>query len=801
MAEEQKKTEQKRPQQPKQKQQKQKKPAVKKQNPLVNVAKIFLDDQKHLLRNLIGLVVALGLVIVPAMYAWFNIAASWDPYGNTRQLKVAVANEDAGYHSDLVSIPVNVGSNVESSLRGNDSLDWQFVSRDKAVEGVRSGEYYAAIVIPKNFSTQMMTLFSPNASRATIEYYINEKSNAIAPKITEKAADTVVSQVSSTFSETIASVALDVAQSVNTFATRGDTQQYVSTTVQRLKNMADNLDAYGAQVGSYAGLLESSAGLVTSARDILSSSASGSDDVRAALQSTVTNVKTLGQAVSASSGSVSQALGAAGSSLDSVAAQIDSLASGVSAPAGQLSARVTALGSALEQGSSRYDELVTALQAVRAQVEASGADAGSGSGGLSSEARARMLSNLDSIIAQLQQVRSDVSGLGAQISAASSDAQKAQQTISAQKDDLKARVAALKADIESARSDYTTNVKPQLDALATQLRETSTRAAAAGSSVRSVLSQLSTRGSDASGRVDGVVTSMKDAQGKLSEAASSIRGLAERVSDGYATGTSALQKLTGSDRSAVELAAVLTSPVKLSRTAVYAVANYGTAMSAFYTILATWVGSVFLVSMVRVYVSDKRKAAVLGLTRGGEVFAKPETVGNAAAFGLGFGSEYWGRYLTFLFISLLQSTLIVMGDLWYLGIQHDSIPRIFLVGWVASLVFSMIMYALTFTFGAVGKAIAVIIMVMQIAGSGGTFPVELLPSFFQHVYPLLPFPYALRAMHAAIAGSYGSEYWVALGQFALFIIPALAVGLVLGRPLSQSSWLVEQLEKTDVYGE
>lgn len=783
MTDKQKKTEQKRPQQ-------------KKQNPFVNVAKIFLDDQKHLLRNLIGLVVALGLVIVPAMYAWFNIAASWDPYGNTHQLKVAVANEDAGYHSDLVSIPVNVGSNVESSLRGNDSLDWQFVSRDKAVEGVRSGEYYAAIVIPKNFSAQMMTLFSPNASQASIEYYINEKSNAIAPKITEKAADTVVSQVSSTFSETIASVALDVAQSVNTFATRGDTQQYVTTTVQRLKNMADNLDAYGSQVGSYAGLLESSAGLVTSARDIMSSSVSGSDDVRAALQSTVTNVKTLGQAVSASAGSVSEALSAAGSSLDSVAAQIDSLASGVSTPADQLGARVTALGSALEQGSSRYDELVTALQTVRANVEASDS--------LFSEAKARALSQLDSVIAQLQQVRSDVSGLGAQISAASSDAQKAQQTISAQKEDLKARVAALKKDIESAKSAYTTDVKPQLDALSAQLRETSTRAASAGTSVRSVLSQLSTRGSDASSRVTDVVSSMKDAQGKLSGAASSVRGLSERVQSGYETGTSALQKLTGSDRSAVELAAVLTSPVKLSRTAVYAVANYGTAMSAFYTILATWVGSVFLVSMVRVFVSDKRKAAVLGLGSKGmgpQAFTREETVGNAAAFGLGFGSEYWGRYLTFLFISLLQSTLIVMGDLWYLGIQHDSILRIFLVGWVASLVFSMIMYGLTFAFGALGKAIAVIIMVMQIAGSGGTFPVELLPPFFQHVYPLLPFPYALRAMHAAIAGSYGSEYWVALGQFALFFIPALFVGFVLGRPLSKSSWLVEQLEKTDVYGE
>ena len=118
---------------------------------------IFKRDMCHATRNVIAVIVSMGLVVVPALYAWFNIAASWDPYGNTKALKVAVANNDKGYKSDLIPVRVNVGETIISTLHANDQLDWQFVKSDKAIDGVKSGEYYAAIVIPKGFSADMMT--------------------------------------------------------------------------------------------------------------------------------------------------------------------------------------------------------------------------------------------------------------------------------------------------------------------------------------------------------------------------------------------------------------------------------------------------------------------------------------------------------------------------------------------------------------------------------------------------------------------------------------------------------------------
>ena len=148
--------------------------------------KIFVRDVRQATRNVIAVIVAMGLVIVPALYAWYNIAASWDPYGNTKALKVAVANVDKGYKSGLMPITINVGETVTSTLRANHDLDWQFVDRAKAIDGVNSGEYYAALIIPKSFSSDMMTLFSPKIKHAKLEYYLNEKINPIAPHITDQ---------------------------------------------------------------------------------------------------------------------------------------------------------------------------------------------------------------------------------------------------------------------------------------------------------------------------------------------------------------------------------------------------------------------------------------------------------------------------------------------------------------------------------------------------------------------------------------------------------------------------------------
>ena len=120
---------------------------------------------------------------------------------------------------------------------------------------------------------------------------------------------------------------------------------------------------------------------------------------------------------------------------------------------------------------------------------------------------------------------------------------------------------------------------------------------------------------------------------------------------------------------------------------------------------------------------------------------------------------YLGRYILFMIIGLFQSGLICLGDLYFLKIQCEHPFLFLLAGWISSIVYVNIIYTLTVSFGDIGKAICVILLVVQVAGSGGTFPIEVAPKFFRTVYPLLPFNYSMGAMRETIAGMYGNTYW------------------------------------------
>ena len=137
--------------------------------------------------------------------------------------------------------------------------------------------------------------------------------------------------------------------------------------------------------------------------------------------------------------------------------------------------------------------------------------------------------------------------------------------------------------------------------------------------------------------------------------------------------------------------------------------------------------------------------------------------------------------------------------MFFLGVQCEHPLQFLMVGWLCALVFSLLIYTLTVSFGDIGKAVAVVLLVMQVAGSGGTFPIETLPKFFQMLYPFLPFPHAIDAMYAAMAGSYGNEYLLDMVYLALFLIPSLLLGLVLRKPVIRlNNWVSRNLESTKV---
>ncbi len=201
--------------------------------------------------------------------------------------------------------------------------------------------------------------------------------------------------------------------------------------------------------------------------------------------------------------------------------------------------------------------------------------------------------------------------------------------------------------------------------------------------------------------------------------------------------------------------------VQTTVNAVYPIENYGSAMAPFYSVLAIWVGGVIL-------------SSILEGTRphGGACEPRPAEL-------------FFGRYLLFFIMSQLQAAIIVTGDLYLLKRAVSPSGAMYLTASLTAFTFSLLIYSMALSFGDVGKALVVVIMVMQIAGSSGTFPIELLPEIYQKIYRFFPFPYAIDAMRECICGMYGSYYGQQLAFLLLFAAAALLIGLLVRRP----SWV------------
>ena len=751
---------------------------------------IFKRDMCHATRNVIAVIVSMGLVVVPALYAWFNIAASWDPYGNTKALKVAVANNDKGYKSDLIPVRVNVGETIISTLHANDQLDWQFVKSDRAIDGVKSGEYYAAIVIPKGFSADMMTLFSPDIKHAQLKYYLNEKINPIAPHITDQGATTVVNTIDKTFAKTIAQVGLDLASSILHYSQSPQMAEYMRNLNGNLTTMADTLSGASQQVTSYSQLLGSANDIVDSTGKLLASATKAGKQAQNALKQGKSGATSLTSAGANVTSSVNTALDQVSGAFDQVAAKVNKAFDAIGKDSDTAASQLTTLSEQVSSGESLYDTYITSLNHMRESVEQLPD---------SDSAKQALLEAIDREITLLEAAKGDSQKLAQQLKDAST--QVTQDTAAAERSrkEILNRITSAKQSISNVRDDYATNVKPKIDALAstvsTLISQTDsmiTQLSGTTDSLNDVTSSVGTNIASIRSTLDGIAT-------KLNSSATTLNTLitAMNSSDNGAENSNELKSLTTSNAST--LSTLISAPVALHRVAVYPIANYGSAMAPFYTILSIWVGAIILCAMLKVTISDREKAHVLGLGDTLPRIAGPSGPGNASRWGLRLDHEYFGRYAIFALLALLQGTLVCLGDMYFLGVQANHALQFLAVGWLAALVFSNIVYTLTVSFGDIGKAVAVVLLVMQVAGSGGTFPIETLPRFFQMLYPFLPFPHAIDAMHAAMAGSYGNEYLLDMVYLSLFLIPSLLLGLVLRKPVIRlNNWVSRNLESTKV---
>ncbi|AEB07686.1 YhgE/Pip N-terminal domain protein [Coriobacterium glomerans PW2] len=725
-----------------------------------NILHLFRCDLARIRRSVIALIVVVGLIIVPVLYAWFNIAGSWDPYGNTGNLKVAVANTDRGYRSDLIPIKVNIGNSVTSALRENKDLDWVFVDRDQAVEGVRSGEYYAAVVIPEDFSSDMMTLFSTQVKHSNIIYYENQKANAIAPRVTDKGATTVRKQIDETFTETIGSIGLSTSANLLDFMNSDQIGAYVSNLNSTLDASISGLRDAHAGTKSLSGLLGSTSGLVGSTGRLMGDTGGTSAQMRKLLADAKQGLGDTQASIEGAADTINHALGDTAASYDAVSSAVGKAFSAAGTQAGDTQSQLKSIASRVGEQAARTEKIKGDIEKIERDLP---------------DLDPRVKAPLDGVISRLDAVAKKQRDLEARLNAAASDIGGSASAIEQNRKDIQALVAEAKAGITQVKADYETTLKQNAAQLEKTVEDTVSGSRDTARDLDATVKKLSSSSESLASELagaQGVLGGVTDTLDSSAEWLAKLKGELEGATNSH--DLVKIRSIIGEDPAA--LASALAAPVGLSRHAVYPIANYGSAMAPFYTVLSMWVGNIVLAAMLKVVVDTDLVKRLMPVR---------------------LHELYLGRFLLFATLALCQSTLVCAGDILFFGIQCDSPLAFIATGWLAGFVFCNIIYALTVSFGDVGKALAVVLLVMQVAGSGGTFPIQMTADFFQAVYPWLPFTHAINAMHAAMAGSYGAEYLAEMSKLAIYLLPSLALGLLLRRPIIRANtWVIEKIEST-----
>ena len=725
---------------------------------------IYRADLRRARRSLIAVVVTFGLIVIPSLFTWFNVAASWDPFGNTRSLRIAIANTDVGFKSDLVPLHINIGDQVVSALRKNDNFDWVIATEDEAIEGTRSGDYYAAIVIPEEFSKDMLTFFDGEVSSAPMTYYVNEKKNGISPKLAGQGAEAVSAQVNQTFARTLAEVALDTASSMgdalsSTTATGAVTMldNRVQSVAMRLRTAADSADAYAA-------LASSSLTLIDSTTTLVSGVGAAKSSAQSAVGSADSGVTGLTAAATGAIASVSSAIDSSKTELDTLSTSVENVYSTASTSAADASASLRSQAGVLDSHATTYEDIKKTLKDMPG-----------------SPVSQSSLDTLQSTADRLRTLATNLRDAATDLDTKTSNAQ-------TNHDNITTLIADAHQAVDDLSADYDNDLKPKLDSLASTLSS----AQSSLSSARSSLSSSTSTASDGSDSAREKLTSLRDsltsAATDMRDSAGKMDSLHNSIKEAQDSGDlTTLKDVIGNNPEA--LAAAIAAPVGVDTIPVYPVANFGSQMAPMYTILALWVGSVLMVVSIRSDVTDENVAD--GLAEDDPLRA------TLTASPIRLSAGYLGRYLIFGTVALAQATLLGLGDLYFLKVQHNHPLEFMGTLWLTAAVFSFLMYTLIATFGNAGKALGVFLLVLQISGAGGAFPLAILPPFFSSVSPFLPATHAITALRASIAGYSGHEYGDAMRFLASFILFAAFLGLAL-RPLlvRGNRRMVAKLEST-----
>ncbi|WP_027623057.1 YhgE/Pip family protein [Clostridium lundense] len=715
-----------------------------------NIFKIYKRDLKNIIGNWVALVVTMGLIILPSLYAWFNIKSSWDPYSNTSGILVAVVNKDKG--SSFKGTNIDVGKELINKLKENKNIGWRFVNEEEAEKGVKYGRYYASITIEEDFSYKILSILREKQEKPNLIYSVNEKINAVAPKITQKGVTNVQNEITKNFVKTVNSIIFDIFNQFGIELEKGKPKlkelsniiiyvdskmPQINKDIDTLYNGTFELEKIIKKVNEELPLVQRN---IENGLDISKKGKKFLIDVKEGMKNAAPHIKEdliiTKDIIISSETIIKDALNILENDKDRGKSLLIKARDNLNNVIGKINSIIEFLKSLDKESNNLIiqdviyklnkikDKLITRVDTINAALnlidkgEKLSIDILNKLNEGSNEAILILDSIINNFDEKIEPAINDVMGKLIAI---------ADNTIKIL-NDANENLPKGKELLEKA---YKGNIKGR-----EELKRLKDNLPGIQSSVHSLAEKLKKLDNDE----------------QINEIIRLLKNDAKRESE------------------------FIANPVNIKENRIFSIPNYGSAMTPFFTTLSLWVGCLILVSLLSTNVTKNKDIKEFTIFEG-----------------------YMGRYLTFATIAIFQAIVVSLGDLFILGVYAASKGVFVAYSIFISIIFSMIVYTLVSVFGNVGKALAVILLVLQISASGGTFPIQVTPPFFQWINPLLPFTYAISGMREAVGGVIKEIIVFDIGILSIYFFISIIIALVLKKNLNKiNKKFVEKFKESGI---
>lgn len=759
-----------------------------------NAFKIYKRDMIKIYNNWVARLMVIVLIIIPSLYSLINIKASWDPYSNTSGIKIVVVNEDKG--TVFKEQDINLGNELVEKLKENDKLGWVFLDdKEIAKQGLLLEKYYATIEIPEDFSKDVTTLAEKNVVKPKLIYTVNEKKNAIAPKMTDSGIKTVKNQLDENIVKTISGVVFRVLneKGMDIQDNRAKLRKIVDNIYELDENMSELeviLDSSIKGTEDISNVLNKTSDMLPivsdtldSTDDFLSNSYSVLDKTQSELSdispiikedlvmsenildTSSLELKNLDEkvlpemaektllTVSDSAKAMQETADASKSKLKNLKKFIDKVS--------KIKLQLPSVDKNIQEleGINKIEEELNKQKKSLESIQDNMKDI--------SKIISKIIDKLDTIDEKLEILINRVDEELEKLDKGEGLDTQTLKDIIKVIDDIHTLVA-------DATDSYDSEIVPAVEMGFDSIRkilDDGLLLVEEGRDTLPDIEEILSISMDTTNLSNDELSKLKE---KLPEAKEKIHELSDKLKemDEEEKVDELLDMITNSSENQSDFMA---SPVEIQDNRLFPWPNYGSTATPFYTVLCLWVGGLLASALLSLEAPK--------FEDGTEI--KPYEM-------------YLGKLLLFLTIGILQAIVASIGALAILkSYAVHPIMYIFYSVFV-SIVFMIIIYTAASVLDDVGKAIIVIVLVLQMAGASGNFPIEVTPLFFQKLFPFLPFTYAINGMRQIMAGTVYSILFKDILILSIYMAVSLIIGILLKGLMNKVT--VEFMKKLSISG-